>query len=111
MEDILTELHTRGVSFVTIGKTCGGVNLLSAAPMVYRDILHGEIRKYLDLSPRCQLHQQPCRVCGSRATLYDKGGIKNLKVMEEGSTAFRHDQQWTDLRQLVLLRRSDPSPP
>ena len=28
------------------------------------------------------MHQIPCRVCGSKATLYDTGGIKNLKLME-----------------------------
>ena len=82
IEDILVELHERDLSFITIGSVCGGVGLASRASVVYKGILDGEIEKYLNLTPRCQLHQEPCRSCGSLATLYEKGGVKNLKLLE-----------------------------
>ena len=28
------------------------------------------------------MHQLPCRACGSLATLYDQGGVKNVRMLE-----------------------------
>ena len=80
--DLMVELHEREMTFITIGKVCGGINLASGALVIYKDELDGEIGKYLNLAPRCQLHQETCCSCHSKATLYDKDGVKNLKLLE-----------------------------
>ena len=67
-EDIMKELYERGLGFITMGQVCGGVNISSGASLVYPNIIDGEINKYLNLTPRCQLHQIPCGACGSLAT-------------------------------------------
>ena len=45
--------------------------------------MRGELQKYMDLSPRCAEHQMPCRTCAAKATLYQTGGIKNLKMIKK----------------------------
>ena len=82
LEDMLSELYDRGLVFITRGKVCGGVKLSSGASLIYKHILDGELETYLNLTPRCSLHQEPYKACGSLAPLYNQGGVKNVKMLE-----------------------------
>ena len=43
IEDLMVELHERGLAFITIGKVCAGINRASGASVIYKDILGGKI--------------------------------------------------------------------
>ena len=52
LEHLMVGLHERGVSCNTKGKVFGGTTLANGAAVIYKDILDGEISKYLNLAPR-----------------------------------------------------------
>ena len=45
IEDLMVELHERRMTFITIWKVCGGIDLASGALVIYKDKLDGEIGK------------------------------------------------------------------
>ena len=83
LEDMLCELFNRGLAFITKGKSCGGVRVSSGAQLIYKHILDGELDRCVNLIPRCSIHPVPCCSCESLATLYDQGGVKNVKMLEK----------------------------
>ena len=82
IENLLVELKSRQTQFLEPPHICGGVLLSEGAESIYKNIIQGELLKFLDLSPKCEEHMQPCRTCGAKAQLWQQGGIKNLQIVK-----------------------------
>ena len=50
--------------------------------MVHKEVIKGELYKFMTLNARCSEHSQPCRKCAAKMTLYETGGKKNWKTIE-----------------------------
>ena len=56
--------------------------MCTGAEVIYKSIISDQTDKYINLTPWCNVHQLPCRACGLLATLYDQGGVKNVRMLE-----------------------------
>ena len=71
------------------------------ADEIHKDVIRGELFKFMKLEARCAEHSQPCRKWSAKSTSYETGGKKNWKTIELIKNKMHKKQIHKDLYQIV----------